>query len=160
PWDPNANPNSSEALAAGGLIPNPAEALKELIIDPGVSPPDHRIHLLGLQSFFRLHQQIGIGIVQNAPGSAFTNYYTIETAYTADTRPFLTGVVIHDDNGNGKYDIGEGLGGVAVSIEGGSATATLGSGGYSLQVSPGTYTVTASGGGLAHPVTQTVTVGS
>jgi N-acetylneuraminic acid mutarotase len=158
PWDPFALPNGSESIAGGGTIPTPASALSLLITDPGVSPPGHRIHLLALDPFFQLHQEIGIGIVQN--NLASSSYYTIETSYTADTRPFLTGVVFHDDNGNGKYDPGEGFPGVAVTVSGAGTTATFDSGGYGLQVSPGTYTVTASGGGLAAPLTQAVTVGS
>src|SRR5262249_44757561 len=72
---------------------------------------------------------------------------------------FLTGVVLNDTNGNGKYDVGEGVGGVTITVAGAGFTTSFGSGGYSLQLSPGTYTVTASGGLLASPLTATVTVG-
>src|SRR5262249_48247101 len=83
-----------------------------------------------------------------------------DTSVTADTRPFLTGVVFNDYNNNGKYEPGEGIGNVTISIPGVGSTTTFSSGGYSLQVSPGTYTVTASGGGLATTFSQTVTVGA
>src|SRR5205085_722569 len=102
--------------------------------------------------------QIGIGVVQNTAGP-LTNYYTIDTASNFDSRPFLTGVVFNDANANGKYDAGEGLSGVTITVAGVGAVGTFGSGGYSFQANPGTYTVTASGGGLAAPIAQTITLG-
>ena len=97
--------------------------------------------------------------MQNGTG-AYTNYYTVDSASTFDSRPFLTGVVFNDLNNNGKYDVGEGLGGVTVTIPGVGTTTSFDSGGYSLHVNPGAYTVIASGGGLVSPVTQTVAVGT
>lgn len=152
-----------ECLNAGGG-PNgpdldPASSLADLIIDSGVPDLGHRNILLSVFSSSNGEDQIGVGAVLNGGGPA-NNYYTIDTANTSDTRPFLTGVVFHDDNGNGKYDIGEGLPDVSITVQGVGAMETFNSGGYSLQVNPGTYTVTASGGGLAAPITQTVTVGN
>jgi hypothetical protein len=89
------------------------------------------------------------------------NYYTIDSASSVlGNRPFITGVVFNDTNGNGLYDIGEGLGGVTITVSGVGSTTSFGSGGYGMPVDPGTYTVTASGPGLAAPITQTVTVGA
>jgi uncharacterized protein YkwD len=159
PWDNATDPNGSESIDAGDATT--AGALDRLITDAGTNPPDHRIHLLAMDSFFRMHQQIGIGIVQNDAASDYGNYYTIETAYNAgDTRAFLTGVAYQDDNGNGQYGLNEGLGGVTVTVAGVGSTTTFDTGGYSIQLSPGTYTVTATGGGLVEPVTHVVTVGS
>jgi uncharacterized protein YkwD/N-acetylneuraminic acid mutarotase len=146
-----------ESIAAG--YSGPAAALAGLIIDADTPSLGHRTHLLNIDPAVQAQDQLGIGIVLDGSGP-YTNYYTIDTAVTSDTRPFLCGVVFHDDNGNGKYDVGEGYGGVALTVQGAGATTTFSSGGYSLQVNPGTYTVTASGGGLAAPITQTVTVGS
>ncbi len=146
-----------ESIAAGPATPE--AALQLLIVDSNVPDLGHRRHLLAIDTSFRAHQSVGVGIVQNGSGG-YHNYYTIDSGYTGDTRPFLTGVVYRDLNGNGKYDAGEGLGGVNVTVAGVGTVVTWGSGGYSYQLSPGTYTVTASGGGLAVPVTRLVTVGS
>jgi uncharacterized protein YkwD len=148
-----------ESIAAGGTLPSPAEALRALIIDAGVPDLGHRNHLLGIGYPDNLQSEVGIGMVQNGSGP-YSNYYVIDTGATRDTRPFLTGVVYNDTNANGHYDVGEGLGGVTITVAGVGSTYTFGSGGYSFQLSPGTYTVTASGGGLAAPITQTVWVGS
>jgi hypothetical protein len=146
-----------ESIAAG--YPSPSSALSALIIDAGIPSLGHRRHLLAIDSYFQTHRQVGIGIVLNGTGP-YRHYYTIDSASTSDSRSFLTGVVFSDGNGNGRYDLGEGLGGVTITVAGVGAVATFDSGGYSLPVNPGTYTVTASGGGLAAPVTRTVTVGS
>src|SRR5262249_41819266 len=130
------------------------------ITDAGVSDLGHRKQLLSWGgSPYTAEQETGVGIVMGGSGS-YHNYYTIDSGNTADTRPFLTGVVFNDANANGKYDIGEELGGATITIAGVGATMAWPSGGYSYQLSPGTYTVTASGGGLSAPITKTVTVGS
>jgi hypothetical protein len=116
------------------------------------------MHLLAADATFSPDTAVGIGIAQGS-GGTYSSYYTIDTGVTADTRPYLTGVVFADSNGNGVYDVGEGKGGVTIAVDGVGSTATFDSGGYSIQVAPGTYTVTASGGGLASPITETVTVG-
>jgi N-acetylneuraminic acid mutarotase len=148
----------AESIEAGGTG-DPAQALASLIIDAGTPDLGHRTHLLNIDPNVQLQDQIGIGAVVGGSGP-YRNYYTIDSAVTGDLRPFITGVVFHDDNGNGKYDIGEGYANVAITVQGAGATVTFDTGGYGIQVSPGTYTVTASGGGLAAPITRMVTVGS
>jgi uncharacterized protein YkwD len=146
-----------ESIAAG--YPGPEQALAGLIIDSGVPDLGHRRHLLAIDAFFQTHRLAGVGVVQGGAGP-FGNYYTIDTGSTSgNPGPFLTGSVFNDANGNGRYDLGEGLAGVTIAVNGASTT-TWESGGYTLALAAGTYTVTASGGGLAQPVTQTVTVGS
>ena len=49
------------------------------------------------------------------------------------------------------YDVGEGLGGVTVSVAGAGSVTTFDSGGYSIPLAPGSYTVTASGGYIRCP---------
>jgi uncharacterized protein YkwD len=147
-----------ESIAAGGLYPQPADALRALIIDNGVPDLGHRIHLLAMDALFQGQNQVGIGALQNTSGP-LQNYYTIDTAQAQNSSLFLTGVVFNDANKTGKYVIGEGLAGVTISVAGVGSTTTFDSGGYSIAVAPGTYTVTASGGGLPAPLTQTVTVG-
>jgi hypothetical protein len=142
-----------ESLAAGSADVEPADALRNLILDV------HRRHLLAMDPVYLPQNQVGIGIVQGGTGPLI-NYYTIDTASSTDWRPILTGVVMNDANGNGKYDVGEGLGGVSITVAGIGSTTTFDSGGYSMALNPGVYTVTASGGGLATPITRTVVVGT
>jgi uncharacterized protein YkwD len=146
-----------ESIAAG--YTSPAAALAGLITDSGVPDLGHRRHLLAIDANFREQNAVGIGIVLNGSGT-YQDYYTIDTAEGGDTRPYLTGVVYDDLNGNGKYDIGEGLGGVTVTVQGAGSTTTFDTGGYSLQLNAGTYTVTFSGGGLPASVTESVSVGA
>src|SRR5262249_12565839 len=148
---------TGESIAAG--YPSPAAALAGLIIDSGVPNLGHRKHQLNIAPSLQTRAQVGIGVVLGGSGP-YHSYYTIDTAISSDTRPFLCGVVFHDDNGNGKYDLGEGYAGAAVTVQGAGATVTFDSGGYSLPVNPGTYTVTASGGGLAAPIPQNAPVGA
>jgi uncharacterized protein YkwD len=146
----------SESIAAG--FPTPEAALAALITDAGQPDLGHRIQLLGLDSINAAQRSIGAGIVFSST-SQFTSYYTIDTALSTDSRPFLTGAAFNDANGNGRYDAGEGLGGVTVTVMGAGTVQTFSSGGYSIQLSPGTYTVMFSGGGLTPRMTQ-VTIGS
>jgi hypothetical protein len=148
-----------ESITAGSALAGPADALRTLIIDQGVADLGHRNHLLANGSPNNLQRQVGIGIVQGGSGP-YQNYYVIDTATVYNSPALLAGVVFNDANGNGQYDIGEGLGGVTISVAGVGSTTTFDSGGYSLPLPPGTYTVTAQGGALGFPVSQVVTVGT
>jgi hypothetical protein len=148
----------AESIGSGAPLAQPADALRALIIDSGVPDLGHRKQLLAMGAVYAIQTQVGIGIVQNGSGP-YLHYYTIDTAATYDGRPFLSGVIYNDANHNGRYDLGEGLGGVTITVAGVGSTTTWDSGGYSLQLSPGSYVVTASGGGLGAPVTVLVTVG-
>src|SRR5438034_3061765 len=104
-----------ESIAAGSVFSGPADALKALILDNGVADLRHRRHLLAIDAVFKNQNEVGIGTVHNTTGT-YTNYYTVDTAATGDSRSFLTGTVFNDANLNGKYDIGEGLGGVTITV--------------------------------------------
>ncbi len=145
-----------ESIAAG--YSTPESALAGFIIDEGVPSLGHRKHLLAMEGYFQSQKQVGIGIVQNGSGP-YRHYYAVDSASSSDTRPILTGVAFNDANQNSKYDAGEGLAGVTVTVSGLGSVSTWGSGGYSFSLNPGTYTVTASGAGLG-TVTRTVTVGT
>jgi uncharacterized protein YkwD len=147
----------SESIAAG--FATPQAALQALIADVGVPSLGHRLQLLSIGAAYQGLSQVGIGIVQGGSGP-YQNYFTIDTASTANTNPFLTGCIYNDANHNGVYDIGEALAGVTVAVQGGPTITDFASGGYSIQLAPGTYTVTYSGGGLPHAITETVTLGS
>lgn len=120
------------------------------------SPPGHRnnIHNAGLH-------EVGIGIVngtQTVGGNTVgPQLVTQDFGNQPGARPFLTGVVYYDLNGNGLYDLGEGLRGVRVEVSGVAQYAvSAGSGGYTVPVSNGGRTVTFSGFGL-EPVTRSLT---
>ena len=68
-------------------------------------------------------------------------------------------MVYYDLNGNGFYDVGEGIGGVTVQVPGSTYfSITANSGGYAVPVTTnGTYTITFSASGLTNQTTVTVT---
>jgi uncharacterized protein YkwD len=146
-----------ESLAAGDGYPDSASALEALIEDRGVEDLGHRRHLLAIDGAFTRQREIGVGVVQGR--GRHTNYYVLDTADGHDPRPFLTGVVYHDDNANGRYDAGEGLPGVTVHAAGAGETRTFDTGGWSLPVHPGTHTVRIAGSGVPGGTSRTVTVG-
>ena len=150
--------NNIESIAGGTFLVNAVDPLSLLIEDEGLDPPGHRIQLLAMASFFQTHREIGAGFGFNA-AATLRNYYAIQTAVSPGRDQFLTGVVYNDANGNGRYDLGEGLGGVAVG-NGVQMVSTNAAGGWSILVGPGTQTVTASGGGFSGLAAATVTVTS
>lgn len=147
-----------ESIAGGPGLTTPAAALSDLIIDGGVPDLSHRQQLLGMTATYASQNQVGIGILQGA-GGPLTNYFTIDTASSSDSRADLTGAVYVDANGNGQYDAGEGVAGATISVAGVGSVTTFSSGGYTMPLLPGTYTVTVSGNSL-QPMSQTVTIGA
>jgi hypothetical protein len=109
------------------------------------TPAGHRENIHGA---FR---EIGVGVMLGSNGSVGPQLVTQDFGFRYDTKPFVTGVVYRDLNGNGFYDLGEGIGGVTVTVAGSDFYAvTAPSGGYSAPVpADGSYTVTFSGGGFA-----------
>jgi hypothetical protein len=109
-------------------------------------PPGHRdaIH----DATFR---EIGLGVVLGSNQGVGPQLVTQDFGTRGDLTPFVTGVVYQDTNGNGFYDVGEGIGGVTVNVSGSNYYAvTASSGGYSVPVpGNGTYTVNFSGGSVA-----------
>ena len=94
-----------------------------------------------------------IGLSLNGDTGAFS----FLTLAPAEPSPILTGSVFRDANGNGKYDAGEGLAGVTITVNGQQSVLDYDSGGYTIALKkPGLEQVTASGGGLPGPITQTV----
>lgn len=144
--------NNIESIAAGTNFDRPALPLQGLI-----ESDDHRRQLLAEIQFFADHREIGVGY-SSAPDTVFTNYWTVHTAYEEPGDLFLTGVIIDDVDDDGRYDPGEGLGGVDIQTESGASTTTGDAGGWSLPVSDGTYELTVSGGGFSGEATQSVEV--
>jgi hypothetical protein len=103
-----------ENNAAGPGLTDSPSAIKSLIVSPTPATQSARDQLLVLDAFARAQQLVGIGIVQNGGGTQ-VNYYTIDTASTSNSKPYLTGVVYNDANNNGHYDVNEGLGGIQIT---------------------------------------------
>ncbi len=112
-------------------------------------PPGHRISIHNAD--FR---EIGVGnrIGTNRVGSraAVGPQLVTQEFGRRGNDAFITGVIFRDQNGNGFYDIGEGVGGVTVNVPGADFYAVSApSGGYSVPVPiDDTYTVSFSGGGV------------
>lgn len=145
---------------------SPTDALSGLIIDEGIPSLGHRRHLLSLDPAGRSDKLVGIG---HAIDSFQAGYYTLNTV-GLDVRKgqreesFITGCAFRDTNGNGLYDIGEGLGGVQIRFTRAGKSAgsqvTWDAGGYTHTVKePGTYRVTASGAALGGSIMRVVRVG-
>ena len=71
-WISNKSDNFFESINAGSSTG--IETIKNLIIDEGIVPPGHRIHLLGLDSFYASCYDIGIGFVNGADKSNYQTY--------------------------------------------------------------------------------------
>ncbi len=86
---------------------------------------------------------------------------TVDFAAPFESSPQVLGVVYQDLNENLAYDIGEGLGGVTISVQDSSkSTVTYSSGGYSIPFSMGgEYKLTATGGLLEETIEKTFTIG-
>jgi len=119
------------------------------------SPPGHRENIHDTDM-----RELGVGVVL---GTNSTNgnqvgpvVITQDFGTQQNESPFITGVAYFDLNGNSFYDVGEGIGGVRVSVIGSSYYAeTAASGGFSVPVTDDdTYQVTFSGLGFAPPASQ------
>jgi len=110
----------------------------------------------------RLHRTLGLDLdVVPLPGGGFSTSFAYITLAPADPSPILTGTVFEDGNNNGRFDLGEGLGGVEVQVPGFASTTTFDSGGFTLPVPILQSTeveVVASGGGLAAPMIRNVPI--
>lgn len=136
----------------------------DLMVDPGVTDRGHRVNLLDIMSSAP-YREIGIGYwSQTAVGGGWDHLLTQDFGRDNLTGPFITGVVYIDRNGNGFYDVGEGIGGVTITVTGTTAFAvTSFSGGYAIPFPglSGAQTVTAtSANSLPSAMTGTPTLGS
>jgi hypothetical protein len=114
-------------------------------------PPGHRNNIHN--AAFR---EVGVGVVNGVNGSVGPQLVTQDLGTRLSATPFITGVVYYDINGNGFYDIGEGLGGVTVQVPGSAYYATTAtSGGYAVPVTTnGQYDVIFSAPGM--PTNQVI----
>ena len=118
-----------------------ATGIDALIVDACVPSRGHRDHLLGAVGLGPVEREVGVGIVTDqesvAEGTRHELELVVETGYRGDDGLYVLGVVYRDD-GNGRYDPGEGVAGVAVVLAGaGLYTHTGPGGGYTLPVADG-----------------------
>lgn len=111
-------------------------------------------------------REIGVGVVfgtksgHDSNGNPVTvgpQLVTEEIGKPQVVAPLLTGVVYFDFSGDRFYSLDEGLGQIAVTVDGASYSAvTAPSGAFTVPLpSAGTYTVTFTGPGLSHTATVT-----
>lgn len=156
--------NLGENVFTEAQSPEHGHAAFEVDWGPGPggmqSPPGHRISI-----HFGQFNEIGIGIVK---GFNTVNGNTVGPQVVTEdfgrslaATTYITGVAYYDLNGNNFYDLGEGLPGVRVTVDGVSTFAvTTTSGAYSIPVPPNHgYTVRFNLSGGAE-VTKAATVGS
>ncbi len=150
-----SNSNTVESLSAGNA--SATATLNQLLTDAGVPGALHRVQLLGTDAFFGTHREIGVGYLNNA-SATFRDYWAIHTATRNEPTNFLTGVVYDDINNNRRYESGEGLAGVSITVNGTSTVSTNAAGGWSIAVDAGQHTVVASGGSFQGFATASPTV--
>jgi len=150
---------AGENIAAGSAH-DAVELEDELMIDAKTPGRGHRINLLSIMNppYCR---EIGIAsfAAENANSMRLADFLTQDFGCATDNKPFILGVVYHDDNGNGMCDPGEGYPGVLVYPDSGDYKAITGkAGGYAFPIDPGVHTITFSFG-VHGVVIKTVTVG-
>lgn len=120
----------------------------------------HRVNLMSAN-----FTEIGIAITEESDPNTDVGPYVITQdlgsrfSYSAQ----FVGSVIDDADDDDFYDIGEGMGGVTVTLQGGGntyVTTTWASGGYQIEVPAGAYTITFTGGGLPGAIVVNETLGS
>mgnify|MGYP001807073350 CR=1 FL=1 len=123
-------------------------------------PAGHRNALISAT-----YTEIGIAVTaENNPATGVgPNVITHDLGTRFGYRAQFLGVVIDDRDNDDFYDIGEGLGGVTVTLAGTTgtyATTTWDAGGWQIEVPQGTYTITFSGGSLSAPIVRSATLGT
>ena len=101
----------------------------------------HRVNLLDVDTAASPFREIGVGYHLGASvlPSGFKDFLTQDFGRNANG-PFVVGVVYDDANGNGFYDIGEGMQNVTVRVSS----------------APGVYAITTASGGFAFPADTTM----
>jgi uncharacterized protein YkwD len=133
-----------------------AASLEDYLMVDGPPPypgRGHRKNLLdinpGSLTYFR---EIGIGYYSGASvkSTALKDLITQDFGRRNSVGPFLVGVVYSDTNGNGVYDVGEGISGVRIEHDAGGSFAVSGTaGGYACLLptsTTGTVTIRVTSG--------------
>lgn len=150
-----------ENLAFAGTSQTPnVPSLIQRDHDDLFEDPSHRLTLMD-PTHREVGIAVGVGRFLNRNGVLTTHLFGLR-----NNRSFLTGVIYSDGvTADRFYTIGEGLGGVTVSVKrpsdgAQSATTSFASGGYQIELEPGVYEVQFTGAGLGEGVTQLVTIGA
>jgi Ca2+-binding RTX toxin-like protein len=123
-------------------------------------PAGHRINLMSTN-----FTEIGIGItIENDPATDVgTHVTTHDLGNRFNYQAQFLGVIINDTDNDDFYDVGEGMGGITVTLTSGSnsyTTTSWESGGWQITVPAGNYTITFSGGGLNGSISRNATLGT
>jgi len=128
----------------------------DLFVDSGISGRGHRVNML--KPDFR---EAGIGMAKGQ----YTQYpcsYLETTDFGlgwSNSGPFVLGVVFTDLNHDGEYDIGEGRGGVTITVQGtDDYTVTASAGGFAIPLNAGSYRLVADASFLNNPLTKDIVV--
>ncbi len=138
------------SIAYGGSPKNRHAALN---VDAGFNPPGHRHAIMSTDGDYT---NVGIALTTHLRGCFFPWLFSGAYAYASDSAPdhynrFLVGTVWSDDNGNDRYDPGEGWPGVRVELDPGEFFAvTSAGGGFAVPATAaGATTARFTGGGVA-----------
>ncbi|OEU72376.1 MAG: hypothetical protein BA869_02235 [Desulfuromonadales bacterium C00003107] len=112
----------------------------DLFIDENTEGRYHRVNILN-ESYKEAGIGVDFGYYNEYPHSYLL---TCDFGASSELSSFLLGVVYDDQNSNGIYNAGEGIGGVEIEIvESGDQTRTASAGGYGLPLPMGNYIVEA-----------------
>ena len=117
--------------------------------------PGHRLNIL--EANFR---EVGVGQKQGYfvyEGNNYLSSMLTQNFARSGSSFYLTGVVYSDANNNDFYDVGEGLSGISISVNGKSYPA-YNTGAYTIPVSNGIYDITVTGDALGSAVYRTVQI--
>jgi PKD repeat protein len=133
-----------------------------LFVDEGYSGRGHRLNLMN-----EAHFEVGVGMAEGIfiDGSGQTWPSAVLSTIDFGRKGgslFLCGVIYDDKNANDFYDVGEGMRGAVVTLEGtGTQVAAWSGGAYSMPVpGAGTYTLSVSFPESGDVASKTVSVGS
>ncbi|WP_193747465.1 CAP domain-containing protein [Cellvibrio sp. OA-2007] len=117
--------------------------------------PGHRVNILNAN--FR---ELGVGQLQGyfmQDGRNYLSSMLTQNFARSGSSYFLTGVIYEDKNNNEFYDVGEGLSGINITINGKTYPA-FNSGAYAIPLANGTYQLSITGAALGGPVYYSVQI--
>lgn len=119
-------------------------------------PAGHRIALMSDQ-----YSEVGIDwLADSSDQTSVGPWLTTQVlGRPVSDPPRIIGVVYGDENADGLFSMGEGLGAVALGLDGADAGANMGAGGYALAASAGTREVSFAAEALSRTVTVSVELG-
>lgn len=127
------------------------------LVDWGNVTPGHRNTIMNSN-----YNEVGISVTPENNGATDVGPLVITQDFgRRSISPQMVGVVYNDANSNSRYDSGEGLGNVSITITGPGGTfttSTMSAGGWQQQLPAGTYKVTVSGGSFSGSTELTVTL--